>query len=77
MPSFPLDVWGTVLRASPDDVEAVKVVRAPGGGFLVLTRDASGEHDVWMETCEEIEADLARMDPRWPVDASQRGNEAS
>lgn len=44
----------------------IKIVRSPGGGYLVLTRENGSERDGWVETIEEIEADLDALRVDWP-----------
>jgi hypothetical protein len=68
MLSFPLDVWGKVSpTAAAGGVEKVKVVKATGGGFLFLTVEGGSEYDVWLETIEDVESDLAKLDIEWPT----------
>ena len=59
-----LDTWGKV--ASGGSILAVKVVVAPGGGYLVLTREERGEFDSWVETLEEAEEYLEDFKVEWP-----------
>ncbi len=67
MPSFPFDVWGKVPpTAAANGVEKVKVVKSSGGGFLILTLEGEAECDVWVETIEEVEANVAALDVEWP-----------
>lgn len=67
MPIFPLDVWGKVAAApEAGPVQMIKIVRSPGGGFLVLTVENGSEYDTWVETLEEVEADLGSLSVEWP-----------
>lgn len=69
MASFPFDVWGVVdVSASVGDVTGVKVVRASGGGYLLLTIEHGSEYDTWLETLDEVEEDLRRYDVQWAAD---------
>jgi len=69
MPKFPFDVWG---RVSPTPkaraIEMIKVIRSSGGGYLVLTVERGSEFDTWVETIEEVEADLDSLRVEWPSD---------
>jgi hypothetical protein len=47
-------------------VSRIKVVRSTGGGYLVLTVENGAEFDVWYETLEEVERDLATLSIEWP-----------
>ena len=46
----------------------MKVVRASGGGYLVLTIEHGSEYDTWLETLDEVEEDLRRLDVQWPAE---------
>lgn len=67
MSAFPFDVRGKV-PPGPDAgaVEAIKVVRAAGSGFLLITREHGSELDVWLETLNDVEATLATLRVEWP-----------
>lgn len=69
-----LGVWA---ESSRGDVEAAKVVEAPSGGYLLLTREGGQELDVWLETIEDAEAEVRRLGLRWPdgaIHISEYGN---
>lgn len=62
------DIWGAVIAtadASSTAVQKVKIVRSPGGGFLMLTMENGSEYDVWVETIEEIKEDLGKLVISW------------
>lgn len=69
MSKFPFDVWGRVAPGPEAGcIEMIKIVRSPGGGFLVLTVENGSEYDTWVETLEEVEADLGVLQVAWPVE---------
>jgi hypothetical protein len=67
MPSFPFDVWGSVAATEQSrSVERIKVIRSPGGsGYLILTVESGSQYDTWVETIEEVEADLRTLSIEW------------
>ena len=70
MLKFPLEVWGTVA-ATPEagKVAKIKVVRSPGGGFLILTQEGGRVYDTWVESSEDVESDLGALQIEWPIEA--------
>ena len=61
MAAFPLGVWGAVRRTvAAGNIEKVKVVESAGGGYVFLVVENGSEYDTWIETLEEVEADLGR-----------------
>lgn len=71
MTTFPFDVWGEV-RPTPaaGRIERIMVERMPGGGYLLFTLENGSVYDTWIETLEEVEADLRALDIEWPPDLS-------
>jgi hypothetical protein len=66
MAAFPFGLWGTVLPTpEAGAVSRIKVLRSTGGGYLVLTVENGAEFDVWYETLEEVERDLATLSIEW------------
>jgi hypothetical protein len=65
MVKFPFDVWLRVPPSADSRVDAVKVVRQNGGGYLVITRENGVEFDAWIETLEDVEADLQALRVQW------------
>lgn len=64
---FPLDVWGKVQSAADSDaLDAVMITRSPGGGWLLLTMERGSRFDVWLETVEEVQAELEGLKVQWP-----------
>ena len=68
MAAFPFDVWGKVTHdEQARGIEQIKIVRSKGGGFLILTRENGSEFDTWVETLEDVEADLQTLQVEWPA----------
>ena len=69
MLKFPFDVWGRISPTPKSGaIEMIKVIRSPGGGYLMLTVESGSEFDRWVETIEEVEADLDSLRVEWPSD---------
>lgn len=69
MNSFPFDRWGKVSATRESGgADAVKVTRAPGGGFLIMTAENGVVYDIWVQTIEEVSEDLGRLKVEWPCD---------
>lgn len=53
-------MWTAVVEdRSVDQATALRVDALPTGGFLLHTRGAEGEGDIWLETEREVRASLA------------------
>ena len=63
----PLGVWGEVEGDAR--VSAVRIERAEGGSFLVLTREGERVFDTWIDGEAELATWLAGLSVRWPPGA--------
>ena len=69
---FPTGVWARVVKPPSQEPEllAVRIERAHGGGFLILTRAPDGDFDTWVESREDVMDYLSSMSVDWA--ASER-----
>lgn len=65
--TFPLGVWGRVLRPPSDEPHLAEVrVDQDRGAYIVLTREPHGEFDTWVESEREVLEYLRQMTVLWP-----------
>jgi len=66
--TFPVGVWGRVLRppASEPHLAEVRIDRDKGDSYIILTREPNGEFDTWVENEEDVLAYLRPMTVDWP-----------
>ena len=62
---FPLGTWGRVQARDRSDVVRVRVDAAGPTGFLLITEEARGTYDVWLESREEVEDALSTFEISW------------
>jgi len=64
---LPLDTWGQVLEAPPDEpgLLAVRVEASAGDSFLLITLDVTGTHDTWHPNKEDVLEALSTMRIAW------------
>lgn len=72
---FPCNVWGDIISQRLTDIvriSRVRVDKAKGTGYILITEDASGVFDTWVEFSDDVLDFLADYEIRWQtVDQEQ------
>jgi len=68
---LPVGTWGRVISSAEDPtVLKVRIDETSGGGFLIITAEARGVFDTWVELESDVEAYLSTMEVAWEANAS-------